>query len=139
VADLASRFRDVFGDSGPVRVVRAPGRVNLIGEHTDYSGGFVMPMALDRAVRIALVPHDRPVVAIWSVQFDERAEFRLPSGHGTPLAGLRPPWPAAVPGRFGVPCSSFVVCPPSPYPLPPFDRLRVAPSMVEGPQGEREL
>ena len=77
MADLASRFRDVFGDSGPVRVVRAPGRVNLIGEHTDYSGGFVMPMALDRAVRIALVPHDRPVVAIWSVQFDERAEFRL--------------------------------------------------------------
>ena len=84
MADLASRFCDVFGDSGPVRVVRAPGRVNLIGEHTDYSGGFVMPMALDRAVRIALVPHDRPVVAIWSVQFDERAEFRLPSGRGTP-------------------------------------------------------
>ena len=87
MADLVARFRDVFDDSGPVRVVRAPGRVNLIGEHTDYNGGFVMPMALDRVVRIALVPHDRPVVAIWSVQFDERAEFRLPSGRGTPLTG----------------------------------------------------
>ncbi|MGB2755218.1 MAG: galactokinase [Phycisphaerae bacterium] len=76
MADLVTRFRDVFGDSGPVRVVRAPGRANLIGEHTDYNGGFVMPMAIDRAVRIALVPHDQPVVAIRSVQFDEQAEFR---------------------------------------------------------------
>ena len=97
MADLASRFRDVFGDSGPVRVVRAPGRVNLIGEHTDYNGGFVMPMALDRAVRIALVPHDRPVVALWSVQFDERAEFRLPSGRGTPAVPGGEAEPAGAP------------------------------------------
>ena len=97
MADLVARFRDVFDDSGPVRVVRAPGRVNLIGEHTDYNGGFVMPMALDRAVRIALVPHDRPVVAIWSVQFDERAEFRLPSGRGTPAVPGGEAEPAGAP------------------------------------------
>jgi len=97
MADLVARFRDVFDDSGPVRVVRAPGRVNLIGEHTDYNGGFVMPMALDRAVRIALVPHDEPVVAIWSVQFDERAEFRLPSGLGTPAVPGGEAEPAGAP------------------------------------------
>ena len=73
--DLAARFAEVFGPAKPVRMVRAPGRVNLIGEHTDYNGGFVMPMALERAVRIAFVPHPEPTVALWSEQFAEKAEF----------------------------------------------------------------
>jgi galactokinase len=75
--DLAARFADVFGAAGPVRVVRGPGRVNLIGEHTDYNGGFVMPMALEAAVRLALVPHAEPHVVLWSEQFAERAAFDL--------------------------------------------------------------
>ena len=77
MADLAARFGEVFGSGDPVRVVRGPGRVNLIGEHTDYNGGFVMPMALEAAVRLAFVPHDEPTVALWSEQFAERAEFTL--------------------------------------------------------------
>jgi len=77
MADLAARFAQVFGPAEALRTVRAPGRVNLIGEHTDYNDGFVMPMALERAVRIALVPHDEPVVRLWSEQFAERAEFAL--------------------------------------------------------------
>jgi galactokinase len=75
--DLVARYREIFGRGGPVRMVHAPGRVNLIGEHTDYNGGFVMPMALDVAVRLALVPQDGPTVALWSEQFAERAEFAL--------------------------------------------------------------
>jgi galactokinase len=77
MADLLARHREIFGDGGTVRVVRGPGRVNLIGEHTDYNGGFVMPMALEAAVRLALVPQPEPVVTLWSEQFAERAEFAL--------------------------------------------------------------
>ncbi|HUU92027.1 MAG TPA: galactokinase [Phycisphaerae bacterium] len=77
MADLAARFGEVFGSGDPVRVVRGPGRVNLIGEHTDYNGGFVMPMALEASVRLAFAPHDEPTVALWSEQFAERASFYL--------------------------------------------------------------
>ena len=88
MADLADRFRAVFGDAGAVRIVRAPGRVNLIGEHTDYNDGFVMPMALETAVRFALVPQDEPLVTLWSEQFGERGEFRL----GEPEPADAPHW-----------------------------------------------
>lgn len=46
-------YRDRFGDK-PTVVASAPGRINLIGEHTDYSGGFVFPCAIDRRVAVAL-------------------------------------------------------------------------------------
>lgn len=46
------RFARVFGDSDGAVAVKAPGRVNLIGEHTDYNEGFVLPMAIDRSVVI---------------------------------------------------------------------------------------
>lgn len=47
--DALSRFQELYG-SGPVQIIRAPGRVNLIGEHTDYNHGFVLPAALDKDV-----------------------------------------------------------------------------------------
>src|SRR5262245_33918733 len=60
-ADLASRFRSsepFDDDAGAFRIVHAPGRVNLIGEHTDYNDGFVLPIAIDRGITIALIPTD---------------------------------------------------------------------------------
>ena len=69
-------FQDEFGED-PAFIVRAPGRVNLIGEHTDYNDGFVFPMAIDRATFIALRPReDNKVVAI-SLDMDDRREFAL--------------------------------------------------------------
>ena len=61
----------------PQWVVRAPGRVNLIGEHTDYNDGFVLPMAIDRAVWIALRPRDDNRVVLYSVDYHQAGEFSL--------------------------------------------------------------
>ncbi len=61
----------------PAFVVRAPGRVNLIGEHTDYNDGFVLPLAIDRAVWIALRPRaDRQILA-HSLDFAGSTTFAL--------------------------------------------------------------
>ena len=73
---VQQRFTAELGEE-PAYIVRAPGRVNLIGEHTDYNDGFVFPMAIDRATYIALRPReDKKVVAI-SIDMDERREFAL--------------------------------------------------------------
>ena len=56
-------------------LARAPGRVNLIGDHTDYNEGFVLPMAIDRAVWIALRPREDSQVVAHSIDFGEDATF----------------------------------------------------------------
>jgi galactokinase len=75
-ADIVAHFTKRFGQP-PRWVVRAPGRVNLIGEHTDYNDGFVLPLAIDRAVWIALRPRDDRRVAVYSVDYNEAREFSL--------------------------------------------------------------
>lgn len=69
-------FEERFGGR-PTLVARAPGRVNLIGEHTDYNDGFVLPMAIDRAVWIALRPAEKHRVSVHSLDFDETGSFEL--------------------------------------------------------------
>lgn len=61
----------------PAFIVRAPGRVNLIGEHTDYNDGFVFPLAIDRAAFIALRPRADKLVLAISLDMDDRREFAL--------------------------------------------------------------
>ena len=73
---LADRFRSIFA-AEPTAYVRAPGRVNLIGEHTDYNDGFVMPMAIENAVRIALRPRSDRRVDLVSANFDQQVAFSL--------------------------------------------------------------
>lgn len=69
-------FEEKFGES-PRHIIRAPGRVNLIGEHTDYNDGFVLPMAINREMWIALSPTNTPSVMIHSLDFDEPINFSL--------------------------------------------------------------
>lgn len=78
--DLHNQVKKSFAEyfhEEPTLLVRAPGRVNLIGGHTDYNDGFVLPIAIDRAVWIALrVRPDRQVV-VHSTDFEETGEFSL--------------------------------------------------------------
>jgi galactokinase len=73
---LTQEFAARFGDA-PALIVRAPGRVNLIGEHTDYNDGFVLPLAIQHAVWIALRPRSDSAVALTSIDFDDSVEFSL--------------------------------------------------------------
>lgn len=77
---IASRLRSAFEErfgAHPTHLVRAPGRVNVIGEHTDYSGGFAMPVALEEAVWIALRARDDRRLHLHSLDYDEICELDL--------------------------------------------------------------
>ncbi|MEI8373481.1 MAG: galactokinase [Planctomycetota bacterium] len=74
--DVVAYFTERFGQT-PTLVVRAPGRVNLIGEHTDYNDGFVLPLAIDRAVWIALRPRSDCRVKVYSIDYQEAREFDI--------------------------------------------------------------
>ena len=86
---VEDEFRHRFGEA-PAFLVRAPGRVNLIGEHTDYNDGFVLPMAIDRAIWIALRPADGRRVVVHSLDFGGTAEFSTgrPAQHQRGLVGI---------------------------------------------------
>lgn len=71
---LVRAFSDRFGLE-PDLVVRAPGRVNLIGEHTDYNEGFVLPMAIDRALWISLRPRTDDQVIVHALDLDQAVAF----------------------------------------------------------------
>ena len=72
--EVRAAFAREFGANPALRVALAPGRVNLIGEHTDYNDGFVLPMAIDRYVAVAFAPRDDRRVRAYSPDFGERAE-----------------------------------------------------------------
>lgn len=61
---LKSEFIKLYGDGGEIRFFTSPGRVNLIGEHTDYNGGFVFPAAISAATTIAVRKRDDKIVRL---------------------------------------------------------------------------
>lgn len=79
---VITAFNEQYGND-PAVVVRAPGRVNLIGEHTDYNDGFVMPLAIDRAFWLGLRPRDDQHVSLRSLNVNETALFTLTGLHNS--------------------------------------------------------
>ncbi|MFN2454973.1 MAG: galactokinase [Pyrinomonadaceae bacterium] len=75
VSDVEYVFRELHG--GEPRLFSAPGRVNLIGEHTDYNDGFVLPLAIDRHTVVAANLRDDRKVLVRTLNLNESAEFDL--------------------------------------------------------------
>ena len=70
-------FADGIAYTGSLGIAWAPGRVNLIGEHTDYNEGFVLPIAVDRVAALAGRRRNDGIVRLWSMQFEEYAQFSV--------------------------------------------------------------
>ena len=89
ITELKQQFAEVFGDGGKIHIIRAPGRVNLIGEHTDYNDGFVFPMAIEPHVLIACRSRDDSHVRIASTVFPGQvAQFAVDQ----PIKRAEPKW-----------------------------------------------
>ncbi|HMH42365.1 MAG TPA: galactokinase [Pyrinomonadaceae bacterium] len=86
IDEIVAAFQKLYG--GQPRIYRAPGRVNLVGEHTDYNEGFVMPAAINFSTFVAITKRDNSVVKIHSDIFKEEAEMDL----AKPPARCRKHW-----------------------------------------------
>ncbi len=74
--DIVQAFVDEFGAKAQV-IGRGPGRIDLIGGHTDYNDGFVFPIALERHVAMAAAPRDDRTLRVYSLNFDGRTQMPL--------------------------------------------------------------
>ncbi len=103
-------FRETVGEEAS-HLVYAPGRVNLIGEHTDYNGGFVLPMAIELGIYIAAKPRNDQRIRVWSAEMPEQpAEFIADAS----VKPGEPSWSNYVRGVVGGLCTAGM-------PLPGFD------------------
>lgn len=97
IDQLADLYQNKFGHT-PAHIARAPGRVNLLGEHVDYNDGFVLPAAIDRATYIAFSPTKSAHSTLVAADFDQQVSFSSetipsrtqPDGSPLPEWGLYP-------------------------------------------------
>ncbi|HVE61797.1 MAG TPA: galactokinase, partial [Chitinophagaceae bacterium] len=73
--DIADKFKNLY-DAKPL-IVCSPGRVNVIGEHTDYNEGFVLPAAIDKAIYVAISKRNDELIRLFSADFNDVYEGRL--------------------------------------------------------------
>ena len=72
---IRDKFAEHFGAAG--ELYTSPGRINLIGEHTDYNGGFVFPGAIDKVIMAEIRPNGTDTVKVFSIDINEYCEFGL--------------------------------------------------------------
>jgi galactokinase len=73
---ISQKFKDQFG-AEPQIIVRSPGRVNIIGEHTDYNEGFVLPAAIDKAAYLALSLRDDETIHLTALDLNEQFSIEI--------------------------------------------------------------
>ncbi len=91
-ADIHGQFQQYFGKV--YQLAAAPGRVNLIGEHTDYNQGFVLPAAIDRNIWVAMAPNSENRLNVRALEYNENYSFSLDDMH--PVGG----WPTYLLGMI---------------------------------------
>jgi len=90
IENVTNIYQEKF-ESAPTQIARAPGRVNLLGEHVDYNDGFVLPAAIDRTTYVAFSQTDAPHSTLWAADLNQQASFSLETlssktqPDGTPL------------------------------------------------------
>ena len=72
---VAAKFEEIFGAGA--QMFASPGRINLIGEHTDYNGGFVFPGAVDKGIVAAIRPNGTDKIHAYSLDLNEKADFGI--------------------------------------------------------------
>src|SRR3954467_3229256 len=77
--DIRRQFQQYF--TNDYRLFAAPGRVNLIGEHTDYNQGFVLPAAIDRNIWLAMAPNTENRLNVRALEYNEHYSFSLDDMH----------------------------------------------------------
>jgi galactokinase len=90
--DIRRQFQQYFGNE--YQIAAAPGRVNLIGEHTDYNQGFVLPGAIDRYIWVGLAPNSEQRLNVRAIEYGENYSFSLEDMH--PVKG----WPTYLLGMI---------------------------------------
>lgn len=84
-AKIRSKFAELYGETG--ELFASPGRINLIGEHTDYNGAFVFPGAVDKGMVAEIRPNGLDVIRAYALDLEESAEFGYKSEDDAPSAG----------------------------------------------------
>lgn len=75
IKTIKDKFNSLFGNE--FRIYTSPGRVNLIGEHTDYNGGFVFPGAIDKGIYAAINPNGTDKIRAFSIDYQAMSEFGM--------------------------------------------------------------